>query len=551
MVNVDTTLEQINGYMRKPLTINQLRDSLSRLGFDLESDDPNALKIDITAERPDMISPAGIARVLNAYLGYTQGFSSLHVKEGNYHIHVDSSVLPVRPYTAAFVVRNIHLTQEKLDELIWVQEKLHETFARQRKKGAIGIYPLNKIKWPITFTGEHPEKIVFPPLGSEKPLSGLAILHEHPTGKKYAPLLHNMPIFPVFRDAKKEVLSMPPIINSQHVGAVSIDDQDLFVEVSGHYWPTLSILTDILAHVFADMKGDIYSVQVHFPNETTPRITPELKMDSLPLEISLVNRTLGTVFTSEQTASLLTRMGYTITKQNSSQLVVSFPQFRADVLHPLDIVDDVARAYGFDNLQPIPVELYTQGGVLPQTQLNDDIRSCITGLGFHEVMSWHLTSHEHHFTTFEREHSPHVRLGVVKEQSLTMVRNMLYPETLRALLSNRSATQPFKLFELDQIVDIHENTDTGTITHYKLCLILGHAAASFTEMKSYVDALSRFLGEKPVFTETKLSGFIDGRTAHVKMGKFNGFLGETHPRVLARLGIPFPLVVFECYLSEG
>jgi phenylalanyl-tRNA synthetase beta chain len=553
MVNVDSTLNDLNSYLKKPLSIEQLRETLFKMGFDLDSDsdDSDALKMDITADRPDLISTAGVARALNAYLGHQKGIPKVDVKrQSAYQLVVEKSVQPVRPFTAAFVVKNIHLTEEMVKEIIWVQEKIHDTFARQRKKAAIGIYPLKKIHWPIKFTGEAPEKIKFVPLGAKEEMSGSELLQKHPTGQKYAHLLRHHSIYPVFRDAKGNVLSMPPIINSRDVGQVALDDHDLFVEVSGHYWPTLSTIADILAHLFFDMKGDVYSVEVKYPDEKSPRVTPELGRQSFALDVELVNNTLGTPFTAEQISELLSRMMYDVPKMNPKQLTVEAPSFRADLLHPLDVVDDVARAYGFENLKPIPVELYTRGGVLPQTQFNEDVRDCMAGLGFHEVMTWTLTSHEHHFTVFEREETPHVRLGVVKEQGLTMVRNMLYPETIRALLANRSQPQPFRLFELDQIVDIHEPEDTGTKTHYKLCMILGHASATFDEMKGNVDALGRFLGSTAVFSPVEMSGFISGRTAHVKMGQLNGFAGEMHPRVLNRLGIPFPLLVFECYLTH-
>ena len=286
MVTVETTLKQLNAYMRKPLTMSMLRDAMEKMGFDLDSDDPEALKLDVTADRPDMISSAGVARVLNAYLGFAP-YSKPSSKDSDYVVRVDKSVVPVRPFTAALVVKNIRLTQEKLDELIWIQEKLHDTFARQRKKAAIGIYPNAKIAWPITFTGEAPEKIVFPPLGSDIEFSGRTILETHPVGRKFAHLLKELPIYPVFRDAKKKVLSMPPIINSNTVGNVTPHDTELFVEVSGHYWPTVSVLADILAHVFSDMKGDIYSVRVLFPNDQT-KTTPECTMESIAVDVSLV-----------------------------------------------------------------------------------------------------------------------------------------------------------------------------------------------------------------------------------------------------------------------
>ncbi len=549
MVSVDTSLAKINQYMKKPLTVDTLEKALFQMGHEVDDNNSESLKLDVTPDRPDMVSTAGVARALNALLGYQKGFPKVDKKKSNYELVVDKSVGGVRPYTAALVVKNIVLTQEKLDELIWVQEKIHATFARERKKAAIGIYPLKKIHWPVTFMAQSPEKISFAPLGMEKPLSGREILHEHPAGKKYAHLLEEMPAFPVFRDSVGNILSMPPIINSHIVGQVTLNDRDLFVEVSGHYWPTVSVILDILAYLFADMKGELYEVRVQYPHETDPRSTPELGKTTQTVDVDLVNQTLGTTFTSQQVSDLLGRMMYDVVKSNPQQLQVETPSFRVDILHPSDVVDDVARAFGFDNLNPQSVEVYSRGGILPQTQLNSDVRACVAGLGFQEVMSWHLTSHEHHFAAFEREETPHVKLGVVKEQGLTMVRNMLYPETMRALLANRSKKAPFRLFELDQVVEVNSKTDTGTETKYKLCLVLSHASASFDEMKGNVEAVGRFMGDDAVFSPAKLNGFIEGRTAQVKVGNHTGFLGEMHPSVLSRLSIGLPAVVFELYLN--
>lgn len=268
MVNVDTTLANLNSYLEKPLTTQKLDEVLFDLGFGLDENDPEALKLDITADRPDMISTAGVARVLNAYLGYQKGFPAVTKKSSEYAVNVEKSVQSVRPYTAAMVVKNLHLTPERLEELIYVQEKIHATFARERKKAAIGIYPLKKIAWPISFVGLPPSQITFAPLGENKAFSAEEILERHVAGKKYGHLLKELPVYPLFRDGKGNVLSMPPIINSQGTGQVSLSDRDVFVEVSGHYFPTLSTILDILAYLFADMKGEIYEVKVQYPNES-------------------------------------------------------------------------------------------------------------------------------------------------------------------------------------------------------------------------------------------------------------------------------------------
>ncbi len=545
---LDTSLQNLNSYMKKPLTMTKLEQTLYQMGLELEDANPTETKIDITAERIDLVSTPGLARGLNAFLGYTKGTPTIEKRKSDYRVIVEKSVQPVRPYTAAFVVKNLRIDEEKLKEIIWVQEKLHATFARDRKKASIGIYPLSVIHWPVSFKGMKPHEIKFQPLEMQSPLTGKEILEQHPKGKKYAHLLHGMPIYPIFMDAKNHILSMPPIINSHTVGKVTEKDRDLFVEVSGHYWPTQSAIADMLALLFSDMGGEIYEVHVEFPERTI--VTPELHMHEHVVEVELVNQTLGTNLQAEKIVPLLERMMYNVTKVNPKQLTVQHPFFRADVLHPLDLVDDIARAYNYDNLKPVVPEVFTVGGVLPQTQFEDDVKSCMVGLGFHEVITWVLTSHEHHFKSFSREETPHVQLGMVKEQGLTMCRNMLYPETLRALLANRSKRLPFKLFEVGHVIEMDSKTDTGTRTRSKLCVVLAHATSSFTEMKAVVEALARQIGVDATYSAEILPGFIEGRTANVQLRKLHGFMGEMHPEILQRLGIQVPVTIVEINLEK-
>ena len=78
---------------------------------------------------------------------------------------------------------------EKIKEIIDIQEKLHATLGRKRKKAAIGIYPLEKIKLPIKFEAKKPEDIKFIPLEASKEMNGRQILSQHPTGREYGFLL--------------------------------------------------------------------------------------------------------------------------------------------------------------------------------------------------------------------------------------------------------------------------------------------------------------------------------------------------------------------------
>ena len=100
-----------------------------------------------------MLSYHGFKRSFLAFLGKKTGLVNYKVNppEKNYEVIVDSSVKDIRPYTACAIVKGLQLDDEKIKEIINIQEKLHITIGRKRKRAAIGIYPLEKIELPITF----------------------------------------------------------------------------------------------------------------------------------------------------------------------------------------------------------------------------------------------------------------------------------------------------------------------------------------------------------------------------------------------------------------
>ena len=196
---------------------------------------------------------------------------------------IDSSVKNVRPYTACAIVRNLKLNDEKIKEIIEIQEKLHITIGRNRKKIAIGIYPLEKIKLPITFKALEPDKIKFIPLETDKEMSGLQILQRHPAGKDYAHLLAGKEKFPIFIDANKNILSMPPVINSHLTGKITEKTKDVFIECSGFDFSILSKCLNIIVTSLADMGGEIYPMELKYKNK---RITPNLTSEKTKISFS-------------------------------------------------------------------------------------------------------------------------------------------------------------------------------------------------------------------------------------------------------------------------
>ena len=191
-------------------------DRIMMLGIPVESLTNEEIEIQVLPNRPDLLSMHGFLRAVKSFLGKETGLKRYKINKGdkNYKVKIDPSVKSIRPYTACAIVKGLKLDNSKIKEIIDIQEKIHTTLGRNRKKLAIGIYPLEKIALPIKYEARLPKDIKFLPLESDKEMNGLEILQRHPTGRDYAHLLQDLDKFPIFVDAKGKILSMPPIINS-------------------------------------------------------------------------------------------------------------------------------------------------------------------------------------------------------------------------------------------------------------------------------------------------------------------------------------------------
>ena len=145
-----------------------MQNRIAMFGTTLESFNDDEIELEIFPNRPDLLSYQGFKRSFLGFLGKNSRFKDykLNKPEKNFEVKIDSSVKDIRPFTACAIVKGLKLDDEKIKEIIEIQEKLHNTIGRKRKKLAIGIYPLDKIKLPITFKALEPDKIKFQPFPS-------------------------------------------------------------------------------------------------------------------------------------------------------------------------------------------------------------------------------------------------------------------------------------------------------------------------------------------------------------------------------------------------
>src|SRR3989338_2462293 len=203
----------------RKLSDEEIEGKISMMGVAVEEIKDNEIIIEVFPNRPDLLSEYGLARAVSTFLGISKGIKKYTVNKSNYILKVEKT-LENWPYAVAAVVKGLTLNDQKIREIIQIQEKLGITFLRNRKKGGLGLYPLEKIKFPIKFTSEFPNKIKYRPLEYPEVLSADEILEKHPTGIKYKHLVQGWKKTPIFIDSKNIIMSMPPIINSHDVGKI-------------------------------------------------------------------------------------------------------------------------------------------------------------------------------------------------------------------------------------------------------------------------------------------------------------------------------------------
>jgi len=523
-----------------------MQNKISMFGTPVESVSSDEIELEIFPDRPDMLSYQGFKRAFLAFLGKKgkTGLKKYKIKKpGKKHtVTIDKSLKNIRPFTVCAIVKNLKFDDEKIKEIIDIQEKLHLTIGRDRKKVAIGIYPLEKITLPINFEAREPNKIKFRPLEMNREINGFQILQRHPTGRHYAHLLTGKPKFPIFIDNAKQILSMPPIINSHNTGKITEKTKEVFIECSGFNFEVLSKVLNIIVTTLAEMGGIIYAMKLKYGNKTI--ITPKLKPEKMKISIGNTNKLLGLNLTEKDAKKHLENMGYNC-NQKGKDLQVSIPAWRIGVMHEVDLIEDIAIAYGYDNFKPEIPSISTIGEENIKEIIKRKIAEILTGAGFLEVSNYHLTKKDNQFKKMKLNENK-AKFIELKESKTeyTILRKDLSHYLLKNLSENIGAEYPQKIFELGIVFDnLKENQ----------ALAVAITSGNFTDLKQILEYLSKMLDiEIKVRKPSQIpKHFIEGRTAEIILeNKIIGYIGELHPAILKNWHIKMPVAIFEISLEE-
>ncbi len=522
----------------KDMSDEELEYELAMLGVVPDDITDTEVVLDVTPNRPDFLSIEGLARGMRYFLGLESEIRVPVVYPSDYQARIEPETAKIRPYAVCAVVKDLEMDDELVRSLMQVQEKLHLTHSRNRKVASIGIYDLDKIEFPITY------KVVdgsfsFVPLGMDREMSIEEIKKEHPKGVEYSHLVPG-PNYVVWVDATGKVLSFPPVINSQDT-AVDENTRNILIDVTGTRLQPVVQALNILVYALADRGGKIYSVNVE--GKEYPDLTPV----DMELDPDYVNKLLGLNLSDGEIASYLRRMGIGA-KDHEGKVFVKVPAYRSDILHPIDLVEDVAIAYRYDRFEPEIPNIATVGEMSEETKVGKLLGQLLIGMGFLETSNYHLTSEDVLHKKMKRSTSV-VRVKSAVNENYTVFRDMILPQLLDVLSRNKHHPYPQKLYEIGRVALVEEGKVEERL---HLAGVIADKSSDYSVAKSTVEAVLRYL-EKPVklrFEEASNPSFLDGRVARILVnGEPVGWVGEIHPEVLENFEIEMPVTGFEIDLE--
>ncbi len=510
---------------RTDLSKDRIIEGLTEIGAPCEYlEETKKILVELTPNRPDWYSMEGLARSLISY--FRKGVKDYEVNEGGCRVVVDDSVKNVRPHSLCAVVKGLELSDEKITDMVLLQEKLLATLGRRVKKFGIGFYPLDAIEFPVRYTMMDPGRIKYHPLNYPHEAYAGEILEKHPKGQEHGHVLEGLEKYPVFLDAKDNIMALIPIVNSKETGKVEVDTKDVFIEVTGIDINAVKSALNIIVCSLADMGGRIYSVDMRYPDKEFK--SPDLSPRKVRVEERKISKILGLELDQVKIEESLLMMGYRIDGDD-----VLVPPYRADILKDIDIIEDIAIAYGYNNFEPTIPDFFSPGEAVRRNDHTDQI---MRGMGFSQIDTFILTNEQ---KIKEAGYDGKVRTILNPSgEEFTAIRPILLPDMIDTFYLNKTRGIPQKYYEIGMIYD-------GS-SRKKLIWGIMDKKLEFSEMRGYLQTLMREKGVNFILRPNTDGVFEPERGSDVIVdGKIKGIFGKISQKFLEKKGIEFEIYVCE------
>ncbi len=542
----------------------------THLGFD-----DIAYDVEITPNRPDWLSHIGIAREIGILVGKRPRLPRVRLKESVVPI---SRFLSVRvedkancPRFAARMIRGVHIGPSPA----WMQERLRNAGLRPRNNVVdITNYVMLECGQPL-----HAFDYAL--------LRGRAIVvRQAAPGARFTTLdgkEHALPDGTVMVcDADREV-SIAGVMG----GANSeINDATVDVVLEAAYWnpssirrtaKTLGISTDASQRFErgADPNGVRYALDRSASLVTelaggtllkgTVDVYPKkIRERVIPLRPARVNAVLGTTLTPDRIAAFLRLLDIRPARAKGGVLRCTVPTFRVDVNREIDLIEEVARVYGYDRIEPKTSAFVDFDQPFPRTGPADAVRNVLAGSGFSEAIT--ISMQDEGRARSEGKHP--VRILNPLGQEMAFLRTSLVPGLLDVIQRNQSyGNSDLRLFEIGHVFREDPEASRRLVGDYAedemIALILAGNASprhwshpprktDLFDLKGAVaDLVEKIALDKCCFISYSTSdGLTDNSLAIEIHGSYAGYLGRVKESFVTRAGVEGEVFVAELSLAS-
>lgn len=536
----------------RPMTAQELEEALFSSKAEVSAADGEELEVSVTPDRLDLLSEGGLALYLEGALGTVEGavrYRKARPTATPLRAVVDASVVPLRPFLSAVVVRpptGRRLDVGLLAEAVRFQEMLHASVGRDRRAMSLGIYPARRLRPPLRYAMEPIADVAFRPLGSDVSVSGPSFFAEHPYAARYGGLGRDGERCLTLRDAQGLVLSLPPILNSRDAGEAAPGDRALLLESTGTRARSVHDGLGLLQVVFASRGWSVAPVAIEGPGEATTDGSSAVAGPPVVMPTELARSVSGLQLPGPEIGAALRRARLGARRVRGGWRV-SVPAWRPDLLTPIDLVEEVVLARGLraeDGVLP-PSEL--RGRRRVESRFREEVADLLLGLGLAAPNTTVLISEE-----AARRLPGTAPVGLANPVSLeyAAVRDSLLASHLEVLARNARHGYPQRFGEVAPVIVPDAKSESGASTRYRAGIVVAGESAGFAEVAAIVDYLLRVYDVGSVREPAALPGTIPGRGARVRVaGEPVAELGEVDPAILSAVGVPVPAAWAEVDLT--
>ncbi|MCJ7450407.1 MAG: phenylalanine--tRNA ligase subunit beta [Candidatus Nanohaloarchaeota archaeon QJJ-9] len=544
MPTIEFNKEDFLELVGEELTDEEIEEKLARVKVEVEEIEDDRVEVEITSDRIDLLSVEGIARSLRTHMEKEQGLKDYKLHDNNYEVKVED--VEARPEIVTAVVKDVKLDTPTFQSLIQLQEKLHATHGRDRKRVAIGIHDIRNIEFPLTYQSAETEEHEFIPLEKNEKMDLEEVMDNHEKGKKYKHLLEKHDKWPLITDKTGQVLSFPPVINSRRT-EVSTASEDLFIDVTGTDRESVEHALNVIVTMLAERGGKIHKVKMNRGDGQYE--TPDFSTVEKKINVDQISDYIGIDLDKDKAKEYLQRMGYGVI-EIGDEIEAVVPPYRSDILHQVDIAEDIAIGFGYNNIEPVVPNIATTGQEEDIIEFENMVRETMTGLRFQEVVNPTLRNKEVLNNKVKRD-TELVEIENAVSEKYTALRDSLIPQLLETLSENTHNTYPQKVFETADVVLKDESQPVKTRTDKHLAGAMVGKESDYTDIRENLEGMLESVGVEAQFKESKGGPYIDGRCAKVILcGEEIGKVGEIDPEVLENFGMDMPVAAFEIDLEK-